>query len=70
MNITLNLESPWEEVKEKLKENNIDLTDEDLVYDPANPDKLLNHLSKKLNRTPDQVKALVESISSNKARAS
>ena len=29
----LNLQSPWDEVKEKLKEANTDLTDEDLEYD-------------------------------------
>ena len=66
----LKLEAPWEEVKEKIKENNIDLTDEDLVYEPGKEDELLKSLADKMHRTPDQVKILIESLSSNKGRAS
>jgi uncharacterized protein YjbJ (UPF0337 family) len=66
----LKLEAPWEEVREQIKENNIELTDDDLVYEPGKDDELLNRLSQKMNRSPQQVKALIESISSNKGRAS
>jgi uncharacterized protein YjbJ (UPF0337 family) len=66
----LKLEAPWEEVKEKMKENNIHLTDDDLVYEPGKEDELLNALAKKMNRSPQQVKELIESLSSNKGRAS
>ncbi len=66
----LNLSRPWDEVKERLKENNIDLTDEDLVYTPGKEEELLERLSKKINKTKDETKALIESISSNKDRAS
>jgi len=66
----LKLEAPWEEVKEMIKENNIDLTDEDLVYEPGKEDELLKSLADKMHRTPDQVKILIESLSSNKGRAS
>jgi len=64
------LEAPWEEVKEKMKENNINLTDEDLVYEPGKEEELLTRLAAKMNRTPQQVKDLVESISYNKGLAS
>ena len=66
----LKLEAPWEEVKEMIKENNIDLTDEDLIYEPGKDDELLKSLADKMHRTPDQVKILIESLSSNKGRAS
>jgi hypothetical protein len=35
MDISLKLEAPWIEVKEKLKEIVHSLTDEDLQYDPS-----------------------------------
>ena len=66
----LNLEGSWDEVREKIKENNIELTDDDLVYEPGKEDELLKRLSQKMNRSPQQVKMLIESISSNKGRAS
>jgi len=70
MGMKLKLEAPWEEVKEKMKENNINLTDEDLVYEPGKEEELLARLAAKMNRTPQQVKDLVESISYNKGLAS
>ncbi|MCC6290413.1 MAG: general stress protein CsbD [Chitinophagaceae bacterium] len=68
--IQLTLKRPWEIVKEQLKENDHRLTDEDLVYDPGNADKLLEQLSKKLNRTKEEIKELIESISANEGKAS
>ncbi len=69
-NIPLNLEQPWEIVKELMKENNVTLTDEDLFYNPDNVEKLLAHLSKKLNRSMEDVRILIESISANSGKAS
>ena len=70
MGIKLKLEAPWDEVKELMKENSLELTDEDLVYEPGREKELLDHLASVLDRTPEQVKILIESISSNKGRAS
>ena len=70
MGIQLKLEAPWDEVKEQMKENSLYLTDEDLVYEPGKEEELLNRLASKMDRTPEQVKILIESISSNKGRAS
>lgn len=67
---TLTLQQPWEVVKEKLKENDHRLTDEDLLYNPDNAEELLERLSKKMNRTREEVKILIESISSNQGKAS
>ena len=69
MNSRLNLSSPWEEVKEKLKEHNLELTDEDLEYQEGNEELLLDRLAAKLNKSRNDVKILVESISANKGMA-
>ena len=64
-----NLASPWEEVKEKLKETNINLTDEDLVYHPGGEEDLLQRLEGKINKPKEEIRKLIESISANKGKA-
>ena len=66
----LKLQAPWEEVKERMKENNISLIDEDLVYEPGQEEALLARLEKKMKRSRQQIKDLIESISANASRAS
>ena len=70
MDTQLKLEAPWEEVKEKLKEINYDLTDEDLVYQSGKAEPLLERLARKMKRTPDEIKGWIESVSYNKGKAS
>jgi hypothetical protein len=67
---SLHLQAPWDEVKEKLKEINIELTDEDLDYQQGHEDELIQRLSGKLKKDPPAVKALIESVSANKGKAS
>ena len=69
-NYQLKLERPWDKVKEDLKETNIQLTDDDLVYQPGQEDELLSRLEKKLKKSKTEIKALIESVSSNKGKAS
>ena len=69
MSNELKLEAPWEQVKEKLQEININLSDEDLAYTPGKEDELLERLSKKMERTPEEVKKWIESVSFNKGKA-
>jgi uncharacterized protein YjbJ (UPF0337 family) len=64
-----NLSAPWNVVKERMKENNINLTDEDLEYEPGKEDELLGRLQQKMKRSKDDIKILIESISSNTERA-
>jgi len=66
----LKLMTPWAEVKEKIKETNVELTDADLDYTPGSEDELLKHLAKKMNRTPEEIKVWIESVSANKGKAS
>ena len=61
----LNLLAPWETVKERLKENNLDLTDADLEYEPGREDDLLEKLQRKLKKPKAEIRMLIESISSN-----
>ncbi len=66
----LKLMTPWPEVKEKIKESNIQLTDADLNYEPGNEAEMFLHLGEKMNRTPEEIKSWIESLSSNKGKAS
>ena len=65
-NISIKLEAPWEVVKERMKESNLDLTDADLVYEPGKEDELLSRLEKIMNKSRPEIIAYIESISSNK----
>ena len=67
--LRLNLHAPWSEVRELLKEANIELTDEDLNYEPGREDELLTRLESKLGKSKSQVKAYIESVSSNRGIA-
>ncbi|MGZ5133649.1 MAG: CsbD family protein [Flavitalea sp.] len=66
---TLKLSTSWEEVKENLKETNIELTDEDLAYEHGKEDELLERLQKKIKMPKEQIRDLIESISENKGKA-
>lgn len=70
MTAKLKLESPWPVVKELLKESNNALTDEDLTLIPGHEEQLLQHLALKMGRSKEQIKAWIESASSNKGKAS
>lgn len=61
----LNLESSWEDVKEKIKERHIDITDEDLAYEPGREEELFERLQEKMGKSKEEVKAYIESVSSN-----
>ena len=65
-NPKINLEAPWEKVKERMKESNIDLTDADLEYEPGKEDELLSRLEKIMHKSRPEIIAYIESISSNK----
>lgn len=65
----LKLEAPWNEVKEMLKEINMDLTDEDLYYERGNENEMLERVSRKLNKSVPEVKSWIESVSHNRGLA-
>ena len=59
------LQASWETVKERMKENAINLTDEDLEYIPGKEEELIKRLEKVMNKSRAQVIAYIESIASN-----
>ena len=63
--IVLRLAVPWEIVKERMKENDINLTDADLEYEQGKEEELLQRLEEIMNKSRHQVIAYIESISSN-----
>jgi hypothetical protein len=65
----LKIEAPWDEVKEMIREINMDLTDEDLSYEPGKEKELLERLSRKMNKRVPEVKGWIESVSHNKGLA-
>jgi hypothetical protein len=65
----LKLKSPWPDVKERLKENDISLTDEDLEYSEGEDNELLTRLSAKMKKSKDEVKQYIESISANEDKS-
>ena len=65
----LKLHAPWHDVKEQIKEHNVELTDEDLEYEPGREEELFSRLGSKLGKSKSQIKALIESISSNRGMA-
>ena len=69
-NYDLHLKAPWDEVKELLKEANLNLTDDDLEYVPGEERSLLERLSKKMGRDTDHIKAWIESVAVNSRPAS
>lgn len=68
-NNQLKLESPWSEVKEQIKEANMEITDEDLQFEPGEENQLLERLSGKIGKSKEDVKAWIESVSYNKGKA-
>ena len=66
MSTKLNLQSPWDEVKEKLKEVNTELTDEDLEYNADDASDLLKRLSIKMKKSEEHIKAWIESVAFTK----
>jgi hypothetical protein len=64
-----NLRSPWPEVRERLKENDISLTDQDLEYSPGREDELLERLAGKTNKSKEELREYIESISGNEDKS-
>jgi len=62
----LNLHSSWDEVKEKIKEINLGITDSDLDLNDLDENEVIERLSKRLHKSAEEVKAWIESVSQNK----
>jgi len=69
-NSTLKLESPWPEVKQLILEVEPSISEEDLEYEIGKENEMLEKLAVIMNRSPEHIKAWIESLSANQGKAS
>jgi uncharacterized protein YjbJ (UPF0337 family) len=58
----LQLKGSWNEIKGKLKQSYGNLTDDDLAFAEGKDDELLGRLQKKLGKTKDEVRQMIEKL--------
>jgi uncharacterized protein YjbJ (UPF0337 family) len=58
----LQVKGSWNELKGKLKQQYGNLTDDDLVFSEGKEDELLGRLEKKLGKSKDQVRQMIEKL--------
>jgi len=58
----LNLKGNWNETKGKLKQKFGQLTDDDLTFSEGKDDELLGRLQKRLGKTKENIRELIESL--------
>ncbi|HEY8914818.1 MAG TPA: CsbD family protein [Chitinophaga sp.] len=52
---TLQIKGAWNDIKGRLKQQYADLTDDDLLYEEGQEDRLIGNLQKKLGKTREEV---------------
>jgi uncharacterized protein YjbJ (UPF0337 family) len=57
----LELKGKWNELKGKIKQQYADLTDDDLLYEEGQEDRLIGNLQQKLGKTREEVINLLKS---------
>lgn len=58
---TLEIKGKWNEIKGKIKQQYANLTDDDLLYEEGQEDRLIGNLQQKLGKTRDEVIKLLKS---------
>jgi uncharacterized protein YjbJ (UPF0337 family) len=58
----LQIKGSWYELKGKLKQQYGNLTDDDLVFTEGKEDELLGRLQKKLGKSKDEVRQMIEKL--------
>lgn len=58
----LQIKGKWNELKGTLKQKYADLTDDDLLYEEGQEDKLIGKLQQKLGKSRDEVIDLLKSV--------
>jgi uncharacterized protein YjbJ (UPF0337 family) len=57
----LQIKGSWNEIKGKLKQKYAQLTDDDLKYSEGKEDELVGRLQKKLGKSAEEVRQIIES---------
>ena len=58
----LQIKGSWNEVKGKIKQQYANLTDDDLMFSEGKEDELLGRLQKKLGKSKDEVRQMIEKL--------
>jgi uncharacterized protein YjbJ (UPF0337 family) len=58
----LQIKGSWNELKGKLKQQYGNLTDDDLVFSEGKEDELLGRLQKKIGKSKDEVRQMIEKL--------
>lgn len=58
---TLEIKGKWNELKGKIKQQYANLTDDDLLYEEGQEDRLIGNLQQKLGKTRDEVIKILKS---------
>jgi uncharacterized protein YjbJ (UPF0337 family) len=58
---TLEIKGTWNEIKGKIKQKYAELTDDDLLYEEGQDDRLIGKLQQKLGKSRDEVIKLIKS---------
>jgi uncharacterized protein YjbJ (UPF0337 family) len=58
----LQIKGSWNELKGKLKQQYGNLADDDLVFSEGKEDELLGRLQKKLGKSKDEVRQMIEKL--------
>jgi uncharacterized protein YjbJ (UPF0337 family) len=56
----LNIKGNWNEVAGKLKQKFANLTDDDLLFEEGKEEELLGKLQKKLGKTQNEIRRMIE----------
>jgi len=56
----LKIRGDWNQVKGKLKQQYANLTDNDLIFEEGKEDELLGRLQKKIGKSIDEVRLMIE----------
>jgi uncharacterized protein YjbJ (UPF0337 family) len=58
---TLQIKGAWNDIKGKIKQQYAELTDDDLLYEEGQEDRLIGKIQQKLGKTRDEVINLIKS---------
>lgn len=58
----LQIKGDWNQVKGKLKQQYANLTDDDLLFEEGKEDELFGRLQKKIGKTKEELRALIEKL--------
>ena len=58
----LKLKGDWNVIKGKLKQQYANLTDNDLIFEEGKEDELLGRLQKKIGKSVEEVRTMIEKL--------